>query len=120
MLWLGIGATIGANVAYGSGYGLLGALISAWPAVAFIGTVEIAAQLVRRSRGPRAPTSVPEVPGDVEQAVLAAYAASVAAGQPLSQRAMAERFGLSRRRVGQLVTQVTGASNGHMPEQEVA
>jgi len=36
MLWLGIGATIGANVAYGAGYGLLGALISAWPAVAFM------------------------------------------------------------------------------------
>ena len=29
----------------GSGYGLLGALISAWPAVAFIGAVEIAMQL---------------------------------------------------------------------------
>jgi hypothetical protein len=24
MLWLGIGATIGANIAYGAGYGLLG------------------------------------------------------------------------------------------------
>jgi Protein of unknown function (DUF2637) len=123
MLWLGIGATIGANVAYGSGYGLLGALISAWPAVAFIGTVEIAAQLVRRSRGPHAATTVPavsEVPGDVEQAVCAAYAASVAAGAPLSQRAMAERFGLFRRRVGQLVTQVTVESYGHMPEKEVA
>jgi hypothetical protein len=123
MLWLGIGATIGANVAYGAGYGLLGALISAWPAVAFIGTVEIAAQLVRGSRGPRSATSVPavsEVPGDMEQAVRAAYAASVAAGAPLSQRAMAERFGLSRRRVGQLVTQVTVESNGHMPAKEVA
>jgi DNA-binding transcriptional regulator LsrR (DeoR family) len=63
---------------------------------------------------------VPQVPGDVEQAVRAAYAASVAAGQPLSQRAMAERFGLSRRRVGQLVTQVTVESNGHMPGKEVA
>jgi Protein of unknown function (DUF2637) len=126
MLWLGIAATIGANIAYGAGYGLLGALISAWPAVAFIGTVEIATQLVRRSRGPRAATSVPAVPavptvpGDVEQAVRAAYAASVAAGAPLSQRAMAERFGLSRRRVGQLVTQVTVESNGHLREKEVA
>ena len=102
MLWLGISATIGANIAYGSGYGLLGALISAWPAVAFIGAVEIAMQQVRRARGPRAATSVPavpEVPGYMEQAVRAAYAASVAAGAPLSQRAMAERFGLSRRRV---------------------
>jgi len=68
MLWLGIGATIGANIAYGAGYGLLGALISAWPPVAFIGTAEIAMQLARRSRGPLAATSVaalPEVPGDV-------------------------------------------------------
>ena len=117
MLWLGIGA----NIAYGAGYGLLGALISAWPAVAFIGSVEIAMQLVRRAHAPRAATSAPavaEVPGDVEQAVRAAYAASVAAGAPLSQRAIAERFGLSRRRVSQLVTQVTVESNGHMPEKE--
>ena len=118
MLWLGIGATIGANIAYGAGYGLLGALISAWPAVAFIGAVEIAMQQVRRARGPRAATSgpaVPAVPGDVEQAVRAAYAASVAAGQPLSQRAMAERFGLSRRRVSQLVTQVTVEATAILP-----
>ena len=116
MLWLGIGATIGANIAYGAGYGLLGALISAWPAVAFIGAVEIAMQQVRRSRAPRAATivpAVPQVPGDVEQAVRAAWATSVAARQPLSQRAMAERFGLSRRRVSQLITKVTVPSNGH-------
>ncbi len=88
-MWLGIAATVGANIAYGAGYGLLGALISAWPAVAFIGSVEIAMQQVRRARAPRAATSVPavpEVPGDVEQAIRAAYAASVAAGAPLSQR----------------------------------
>ena len=116
MLWLGIGATIGANIAFGAGYGLLGALISAWPAVAFIGSVEIAMQQVQTS--PRATrghqrASRAKVPGDVEQAVRAAYAASVAAGQPLSQRAMAERFGLSRRKVSQLITSVTVESNGH-------
>ncbi len=123
MLWLGIGATIGANLAYGAGYGLVGALISAWPAVAFIGSVEIAMQQVRRARGPRPAPAAPEappVPGDVEQAVRAAYAASVAAGAPLSQRAVAERFGLSRRRVGQLVAQVTVSGNGHQPESEAA
>jgi len=117
MLWLGIGATIGANIAFGVRYGLLGALISAWPAVAFIGSVEIAMQQVRRSRAPRSATivpTVPEVPGDVEQAVRAAYAASVAAGQPLSQRAMAERFGLSRRKVSQLISSLTVESNGHL------
>jgi DNA-binding transcriptional regulator LsrR (DeoR family) len=63
---------------------------------------------------------VPAVPGDVEQAVRAAYAASVAAGAPLSQRAMAERFGLSRRRVSQLVTQVAVSGNGHQTGSEAA
>ena len=120
MLWLGIGATIGANIAFGAGYGLLGAVISAWPAVAFIGSVEIAMQQVRRSRVPRPVISGPAVPGDVEQAVRVAYAASVAAGQPLSQRAMAERFGLSRRRVGQLVAEVTVSGNGHLGEGRAA
>ena len=123
MLWLGIAATIAANIAYGAGYGLLGAMISAWPAVAFIGTVEIAMQQVRRSRAPHTATNVPatpEVPGDVEQAVRAAYAASVAARTPLSQRAMAERFGLSRRRVSQLVAEATASGNGHRPGSEVA
>lgn len=116
MLWLGIAATVGANIAFGSRYGLLGALISAWPAVAFIGAVEIAMQQVRRARVPRAATSgpvVPQVPGDVEQAVRAAYAASIAVGAPLSQRAMAGRFGPSRRKVGQLTASVTIESNGN-------
>ena len=54
MLWLGIAATVGVNIAYGAGHGLLGALISAWPAVAFIGSVEIAMQRVRRARVARA------------------------------------------------------------------
>jgi DNA-binding transcriptional regulator LsrR (DeoR family) len=63
---------------------------------------------------------VPAASGDVEQAVRAAYAASVVVGQPLSQRAMAERFGLSRRRVSQLVAQVTASGNGHRPEREAA
>ena len=67
-----------------------------------------------RPRGPQAATAVPEVPGNVEQAVRAAYAASVAAGAPMSQRAMAERFGLSRRRISQLIAEATGIGNGDL------
>jgi len=54
------------------------------------------------------------LPGDVEQAVRAAYAASVAAGQPLSQRAIAERFGLSRRKVSQLIAMIAVDNNGQL------
>jgi hypothetical protein len=63
MLWLGIAATVGANIAYGVGFGLLGAVISAWPTVAFIGSVELVMQLVRRDVPP-----LSVAPGDVEQA----------------------------------------------------
>jgi hypothetical protein len=45
MLWLGIAATLGANVAYGVPSGPLGALVSAWPAVSFV-------RLGRASDGP--------------------------------------------------------------------
>jgi hypothetical protein len=122
MLWLGIAATVGANIAYGSGFGLLGAAISAWPAVAFIGAVEIVMQLVRRARGPEQVAEKPVVPvvaGNVEDAVRAAYAASVAAGAPLSQRAISQRFGISRRKAGQLITPAVTQVNGHAPAREV-
>jgi Protein of unknown function (DUF2637) len=62
MLWLGIAATVGANVAYGVRYGALGALISAWPAVAFIGSAEMALGMIRRSAA-AVPEAHPDVPG---------------------------------------------------------
>jgi len=60
--------------------------------------------------------AVPGVPADVEQAARAAYVASVASGVPLSQRAIADRFGLSRRKAAQLVTAATVQGNGHVPQ----
>jgi hypothetical protein len=119
MLWLGIAATVGANIAFGARFGLLGAAISAWPAVAFIGAVEIVMQLVRRSRVSEQVAGEPVVPvvaGNVEEAVRAAYAASVAAGAPLSQRAISQRFGISRRKASQLITTPAleaAHANGH-------
>src|SRR5260370_82578 len=57
MLWLGIGATVGANIAFGAGYGLLGGPISARPAGACIGAVAIAMHQARPAPGPRAAIS---------------------------------------------------------------
>jgi hypothetical protein len=72
--------------------------------------------------GPRAGRGHQRASGtrDVEQAVRAAYAASVLAGEPLSQRALAGRFGLSRRKVSQLVTQVTASGHGDLRGSEAA
>src|SRR5258708_5799387 len=55
MLGLGVGATITANVVYGLPFGAMGAVISAWPAVAFIGAVEMVVHLVRSARSAPAP-----------------------------------------------------------------
>ncbi len=50
MLGLSVVATLAANVAYGARYGLTGSLLSGWPAVAFIGSAEMAIGMVRRTR----------------------------------------------------------------------
>jgi len=40
-LGAGIVATVGANLAHGVGHGPVGALVSAWPALALIGSFEL-------------------------------------------------------------------------------
>lgn len=49
-LWLGIIATLTANIAYGYPDGLLSAVWSTWPAICFVVSVETIAQLSRRKR----------------------------------------------------------------------
>ncbi len=43
----GIAATLGANLAHGLGHGAIGALVSAWPAVALAGSFELLMLLIR-------------------------------------------------------------------------
>ena len=101
MLVLAVGATLAANVGYGLPYGLAGAALSGWPAVAFIGCAEMAIGMVRRSRGTAGQLAVTQVaPADAKHAARLALAASVAAGNPISQRQMMTRFGLTRTRSG--------------------
>jgi hypothetical protein len=114
-------AVMAAGIVSGARYGLPGAIISAWPPVAYFGAADMVLELVHRSRRhPARPATAPAVPADVRQAVRAAYAASVQAGDPLSQRAMAARFGLSRRKIRQLVPESTASGTGHHGEGEAA
>jgi Protein of unknown function (DUF2637) len=57
MLALGVAATLAANVLYGLPWGPVGAVVSAWPAVAFVGTVEMLMYLVRSARRAPAPAN---------------------------------------------------------------
>ena len=50
LLGLGITATLAANVAHGLGYGLTGAAVAAWSAVALVGSYELLMMIIRSAR----------------------------------------------------------------------
>ncbi len=103
MLTLAVVATLAANVGYGLPYGIPGALISGWPAVAFIGCAEMAIGMVRRvSRA--APAPVPA-------------AVPVAAGLRVpSVREIRVRQGCSQATAGKIRAEVKAAMNGGAPD----
>ncbi len=47
---LGIGATLGVNVLFGWSYGIVGAIVAGWPAVALVLTVELLMGMIRRGQ----------------------------------------------------------------------
>jgi hypothetical protein len=95
MLALGVAATIAANVAYGAAYGAVGAVISAWPAVAFVGSAELLMVVIRSTQreasdvpGRRLVSAdTPEVDSLLARAA-SAFAAELAAGCVPSIRAI--------------------------------
>jgi hypothetical protein len=113
MLTLSVSATLAANIAYGLPFGWPGALISGWPAVAFVGSVEMVLGMIRSARAGQDTAPVPgTVPADVLAAAEACYRATVAAGNALSQNQLIERFGLTRSQAVKVRGEVAAASNG--------
>src|ERR1700742_4988526 len=60
-LGAGICATVGANLAHGVGHGTVGALVSAWPALALVGSFELLMMLIRAGRSARSDHRGPEL-----------------------------------------------------------
>ena len=75
-LGAGIVATVGANLAHGVGHGAVGALVSAWPALALVGTFELLMTLIRSGYGSQADNTVsqgaPPLKQDAPPALTAA------------------------------------------------
>jgi DNA-binding NarL/FixJ family response regulator len=107
-----IAATISANLAHGLNHGPIGALISAWPALALVGSYELLMHLVRThpSASPAnslsfavshaAPPDAPSEPATVpalEQAVCELHQAGH------SQRAIARDLSIDRRKVKNII-----------------
>ena len=118
-LGAGIVATVGANLAHGVGHGPVGALVSAWPALALVGSFELLMLLIRNERCGRADESgmtersqTAPAPVHVAPATLIAaptleqrVQARHAAGQ--SQRAIARELQIDRRKVKRIVEQAS-------------
>jgi hypothetical protein len=115
-LGAGIVATTGANLAHGLGHGPIGALISAWPAVALAGSFELLMTLIRTGHATArsspesaAPQPAPIMEHDAPLALTGAPSldqtvrAWHAAGR--SQRAIARELGIDRRKVKRILDQ---------------
>jgi hypothetical protein len=117
-LGAGIVATIGANLAHGLGHGPIGALVSAWPALALAGSFELFMTLIRTghqaavaschpaSVGPPmaltehdAPPALMKAP-DLEQVVRAWHHAGH------SQRAISRELNIDRRKIKSIIDRV--------------
>jgi hypothetical protein len=111
-LGTGIAATVGANLAHGLGHGPVGVLVSAWPAVALVGSFELLMLLIRSAHQPRsepiceaavglpvpvAHRGVPPTGALSEQTVRAWHKAG------RSQRAIARELNIDRRKVKQIL-----------------
>ena len=114
-LAVGIVATVGANLAHGVVHGPIGALVSAWPAVALAGSFELPMMLIRTghrddtelsagaARRCPAPASDHDAPllrapmPSLEQTVRAWHEAGH------SQRAIARELNIDRRKVKQII-----------------
>lgn len=114
-LGTGILATVGANLAHGFGHGPIGALVSAWPALALAGSFELLMTLIRmdnRASTTLAPSvrvdhpvpiaqenarpAMTEAPS-VEQTVQAWHSAGH------SQRAIARELNIDHRKVKRII-----------------
>jgi hypothetical protein len=108
-------ATVGANLAHGLGHGPVGALVSAWPALALVGSFELLMLLIRKHHQadtyPEAddtPSGVapdlaqPEPPMAQETPTLEQTVRGLSATGH-SQRSIARNLNIDRRRVKQIV-----------------
>ena len=115
----GILATMAANLAYGARYGITGALIWGWPAYSFVlvaaGMISVMKRAARHQDSTPPDTLPSPIRSDTETAAIASLRATLAAGNPLSNNQLADRFGLTRAQATKVRRAVLAESNGSEP-----
>jgi hypothetical protein len=114
-LGAGIVATVGANLAHGLGHGPVGALVSAWPALALVGSFELLMMLIRSGHltadkdtsdvlaGSDVPTLERHEPQALPLAPTLEQAVRVWHDAGHSQRAIARELKVDRRKVKRIL-----------------
>src|SRR6266851_3563480 len=115
----GILATIGANLAHGLGHGPIGALVSAWPALALAGSFELLMTLIRTGKQSPPGALTDTQPREAVPAIGADPPPALTAGPDLeqtirawhraghSQRGIARALNIDRRKVKRAITAVS-------------
>jgi hypothetical protein len=101
-LGIGIVATISANLAHGMGHGPVGALVSAWPALALVGSYELLMMLIRTEHTATAGPP-PDVPPESASAPTLEHVVRGRYDAGDSQRAIARDLGIDRRKVKRII-----------------
>lgn len=120
-LAVGIVATIGANLAHGLNHGPIGALVSAWPALALVGSFELLMLLIRThhraspidsddaSPNDSAPPTDHAEPPEVATVSSLEHTVRSWHAEGRSQRAIARDLNIDRRKVKQIIDHDTAA-----------
>jgi hypothetical protein len=116
---LGLAVSVAGNVGHVTGHSLSSRATAAVPPLAAAAALAVGLGVLKRvvagHGAPDAPAAVlPAVAADAESAARAALSASVAAGNPLSQRQVVTRFGLTRAAERKVRQAALAASNGHV------
>jgi hypothetical protein len=115
----GLAVSVAGNVGHIAGHDLASRTTAAVPPLAAASALAVGLGVLKRvvERHHQTVGSAPgtQVAHDAAQAAQAALRATVAAGNPLSGRQLAERFGLNRAQVAQVRAAVLSESNGHAP-----
>ncbi len=123
---LGLAVSVAGNVGHVAGHSLASRGTAAVPPLAAAAALAVGLGVLKRvvaghqaTAGQPVPpagqpgTALATVAADATEAAKVALAASIAAGNPVSQRQLASRFGLTRPAAARLHKEVTAASNGH-------
>jgi xanthosine utilization system XapX-like protein len=116
LLGLGIVTTLAANVAHGLAHGLIGAAISAWPAVALVGSYELLTMIVSGAQAPKVTLRLHDgapVANPLEEQAAVVFAAELGADRVPSVRAIRAALHIGQPRAQRLREYLAAAADAH-------